>query len=144
MEPIIWFCIYIILNFTAILSNLRYLQSERERHRQLVLAHNQLARLQRQDANALDALSANYEQSARYIEAREREMRQKLLGRAEQLIVMRTARGKNGSFEVARLFLTETDMMFLRGRPGLWPSFAEAVRDIGESWFYRTMAGGVT
>ena len=39
--------------------------------------------------------------------------------------------------------MTETDVMFLRGRPGLWGVFAEAIKDIGEAWFYRAMVGGV-
>ena len=68
-------------------------------------------------------------------------MKQQLVARAEQLIVMKMARGKNGSIEIARLFITETDLAFLRGRPGLWGAFAEAVKDVGEAWFYRTMAG---
>ena len=141
METLIWSLIWLILNLAAMTTNLRYLQTERERHRRLVQAHNRLSKLHWQAENTLDAITVNYEQSARYIEAREREMRQKLLGRAEQLIVMRTARGKNGSFEVARLFLTETDVMFLRGRPGLWGVFAEAIKDVSERWFYQAIAG---
>ena len=91
----------------------------------------------------IDALSANFEDSARRIEDRERVMKQQLAARAEQLIVMRTARGRNGSFEVARLFVTETDMEFLRGKPGLWGSFAEAIKDVSERWFYQAIGGTI-
>ncbi len=143
MEPLLWFAIWLTLNTYAILTNLRYLQTERERHHKLVLAHNRLYRLWEQGDHTLDAMSANFEDSARRIEARERVMQQQLAARAEQLIVMRTARGRNGSFEVARLFVTETDLAFLRGRPGLWGSFAEAVKDIGERWFYQTITASL-
>lgn len=141
MEHLIWLIVWLTLNILSLTTNLRYLQSERERYRKLVLAHNRLTRLQEQTDHTLDALSHTYEQSARYIEVREREMRQKLQGRAEQLIVMRTARGRNGSFEVARLFLTETDVRFLKGRPGLWGVFAEAIKDTSERWFYQAIGG---
>ncbi len=140
MEYLIWPLIWITLNLAAILSNLRYLQTERERHRQLVNEHNRLMKLWEQGDRTLDAMSANFEDSARRIEERERVMQKKLAARAEQLIVMRTARGRNGSFEVARLFITETDMEFLKGRPGLWGSFAEAIKDVSEHWFYQAIA----
>lgn len=137
----IWFIIWLVINSMAILTNLRYLQTERERHRQLVQTHNRLYKLWEQGDRTLDAMSANFEDSARRIEARERVMQQQLTARAEQLIVMRTAKGRNGSFEVARLFVTETDLAFLRGRPGLWPSFVEAIKDTSEAWFYRAVGG---
>ncbi len=143
MEPLLWFAIWLTLNIFALTSNLRYLQTERERHHKLVLAHNRLTKLYWQGENTLDALSQNFEDSARRIEARERVMQQKLEARAQQLIVMRTARGRNGSFEVARLFLSETDIVFLRGHRGLWGAFVEAIKDISEAWFYRTITSGV-
>ena len=143
MDTLLWFAIWLTLNIFALTSNIRYLQTERERYRRLVQAHNQLYRLWEQGDRTLDALSQNFEDSARHIESRERVMQQKLAARAEQLIVMRTARGRNGSFEVARLFITETDMLFLRGKPGLWGSFAEAVKDVSEKWFYQAVAGGI-
>lgn len=140
MEHLIWLLIWITLNLTAILTNLRYLQSERERHRQLVNEYSRVKRLWKQGDRTLDAMSANFEDSARRIEDRERVMQKKLAARAEQLIVMRTAKGRNGSFEVARLFITETDLVFLRGKPGLWGAFAEAIKDTSEKWFYQAIA----
>ena len=136
----IWFTLWLIINSLAILANLRHLQTERERHRQLVLAYNQLQRAFEQGENTLDALSAVFQDSGRRMETRERETRQRLTARAEQLIVIRTAQTRNGIVEIARLFITETDKEFLRLRPGLWATFAEAVRDISEAWFYRAMA----
>ena len=131
-----WLTFWIIINTIAILSNLRYLQTERERYRRLVKTYEQLN-------HTLDALEAVFEDSARRIEDRERVMKQQLAARAEQLIVMKTARGKNGSFEIARLFVTETDLAFLKGRPGLWGSFAEAVKDVGERWFYQAISNPI-
>ena len=136
IEHFLSISIFIVINSIAILTNLRYIQSERRRHQLLVKEYVTLDR-------TLDAMSANFEDSARRIEDRERVMQKKLAARAEQLIVMRTARGRNGSIEIARLFMTETDMTFLRGKPGLWGAFAGAVKDTSEAWFYRTVAGGV-
>ena len=143
MEYLLWPLIWITLNLAAILTNLHHLESERERHRQLVNEYNRIKRLWEQGDRTLDALSQNFEDSARRIEDRERVMKQQLAARAEQLIVMKMAKGRNGSFEIARLFVTETDIAFLRGRPGLWPGFIEAIKDVSESWFYRTITAGV-
>ena len=142
MEHLLWILIWLTLNTFALTSNLRHLETERERHRRLAAEHNRLTKLYEQTDRSLDALTNIFEQSARRIETDHRVVRQRLQAQAEALIVQRVARTKNGSVEVARLFLTETDLMFLRGRPGLWTAFAEACRDVTERYFYQAIAGG--